>query len=99
MFIMESPSLTNLLACKVPLLYAGFLACGVAYTLQMLGQKNTFPVLASLILCLESVFAVIGGAMILGEVMNVREIIGCVLMISAFIIANTKRENIKRGSK
>ena len=92
MFIMETPSVANLLACKVPLLYAGFLACGVAYTLQMFGQKHTFPVLASLILCLESVFAVVGGAMILSEVMNLREIIGCVLMISAFVIANTKVE-------
>ena len=92
MFVMESPSLGSLMACKIPLLYAGFLACGVAYTLQMFGQKHTFPVLASLILCLESVFAVIGGALILGEIMNVREIVGCVLMISAFIIANTKVE-------
>ena len=49
-------------------------------------------VLASLILCLESVFAVLGGALILGEVLNAREIVGCVLMISAFIIANTKVE-------
>ena len=92
MFLVESPSLANLVECKVPLLYAGFLACGVAYTLQMFGQKHTFPVLASLILCLESVFAVVGGALILGEVMNAREIVGCVLMISAFIIANTKVE-------
>ena len=92
MFVLETPSLSNLFACKIPLLYAGFLACGVAYTLQMFGQKHTFPVLASLILCLESVFAVIGGALILGEIMNAREIVGCILMISAFIIANTKVE-------
>jgi drug/metabolite transporter (DMT)-like permease len=43
-------------------------------------------------LCLESVFAVVGGALILGEVLNAREIVGCVMMISAFIIANTKVE-------
>lgn len=92
MFCFETFSWLNLVACKIPLLYAGFLACGVAYTLQMFGQKHTFPILASLILCLESVFAVVGGALILGEVMNMREIIGCVLMISAFIIANTKVE-------
>ena len=92
MFIMETPSLTNLWDCKVPLLYSGILACGVAYTLQMFGQKHTFAVLASLILCLESVFAVIGGALILGEVMTVREIWGCVLMITAVVIANTKME-------
>ena len=92
MFIIETPSIESLIECRIPLLYAGFLACGVAYTLQMFGQKHTFPVLASLILCLESVFAVLGGALILGEVMNIREIIGCVMMISAFIIANTKVE-------
>ena len=92
MFLLESPTWTSLIECKITLLYAGFLACGVAYTLQMFGQKHTFPILASLILCLESVFAVVGGALILGEVMNMREIIGCVLMISAFVIANTKVE-------
>lgn len=92
MLILEHPSMANLIECKVPLLYAGFLACGVAYTLQMFGQKHTFPVLASLILCLESVFAVVGGVFILGEVMSIREIIGCVLMILAFVIANTKVE-------
>lgn len=92
MFVIENPSWASLVDCKVPLLYAGFLACGAAYTLQMFGQKHTFPVLASLILCLESVFAVLGGALILGEVLNAREIVGCVLMISAFIIANTKVE-------
>jgi drug/metabolite transporter (DMT)-like permease len=90
--ILETPSWVSLVDCKIPLLYSGFLACGIAYTLQIFGQKHTFPILASLILCLESVFAVIGGALILGEVLNAREIIGCVLMITAFIIANTKVE-------
>jgi drug/metabolite transporter (DMT)-like permease len=68
MFVIENPSWASLVDCKVPLLYAGFLACGAAYTLQMFGQKHTFPVLASLILCLESVFAVVGGALILGTI-------------------------------
>ena len=92
MFCFETVSTASLIDCKIPLLYAGFLSCGAAYTLQMFGQKHTYPVLASLILCLESVFAVIGGALILGEVMSTREICGCVLMISAVIIANTKME-------
>ncbi len=92
MFLLETPTWTSLIECKVPLLYAGFLACGVAYTLQMFGQKHTFPILASLILCLESVFAVVGGVLILGEIMSTREIWGCVLMILGFIIANTKVE-------
>ena len=92
MFCFETITISGLVDCSVPLLYAGVLACGVAYSLQMFGQKHTFPVLASLILCLESVFAVIGGALILGEVMTVREIWGCVLMISAVVLANTKVE-------
>ena len=92
MAILETPDVASLIDCKVPLLYAGFLACGVAYSLQMFGQKYTFPILATLILCLESVFAVLGGALILGEVLSTREIIGCVLMISAVILANTKME-------
>ena len=92
MFIMETVEIAKLWDCRVPLMYSGIMACGVAYTLQMFGQKHTFAVLASLILCLESVFAVVGGALILGEVMTVREIWGCVLMISAVILANTKVE-------
>lgn len=88
----ETPNLTGLIECKIPLLYSGFVATGIAYTLQVYGQKHTFPILATLILCLESVFAVIGGAVILGEVMTLREILGCVLMISAVILANTKME-------
>ena len=92
MGIFETPTISSLIDCSIPLLYAGVLACGVAYSLQMYGQKYTFPILATLILCLESVFAVIGGALILGEVMSIREIYGCILMISAVVIANTKME-------
>lgn len=92
MWIFETPDLAHIVACKVPLIYSGIITCGIAYTLQIYGQKYTFPILATLILCLESVFAVIGGALILGEVMTVQEIMGCVLMISAVILANTKME-------
>ena len=88
----ETPTLQTLVDCKVPLIYSGIVASGIAYTLQIYGQKYTIPILATLILCLESVFAVIGGALILGEVMTTREILGCVLMISAVILANTKME-------
>ena len=88
----ENPTAHALIECKIPLIYSGIITCGIAYTLQIYGQKYTLPILATLILCLESVFAVIGGALILGEVMTTREIIGCVLMISAVILANTKME-------
>lgn len=92
MFMFETPELQSLIDCKIPLLFAGILTCGVAYTLQIYGQKYTRPVVASLIMCLESVFAVLGGTIILGEVMLHREILGCVLMILAVLIANTKQE-------
>ena len=92
MLVLETPVWANIIACKGPLFVTGILTCGIAYTLQIYGQKHTIPVVASLILCLESVFAVLGGFLILGETMVPKEIWGCVLMITAVIIANTKRE-------
>lgn len=92
MFFAETPTLQGLVECKFPLIYSGLITCGIAYTLQIYGQKYTFPVLATLILCLESVFAVVGGTLLLGEVMTTREILGCILMISAVVLANTKME-------
>lgn len=84
----ENPTIAAILSAKVSLLFAGILTCGVAYTLQIYGQKYTQPVVASLILCLESVFAVIGGTLILGETMSPKEILGCIFMITAVILAN-----------
>lgn len=69
------------------LFYAGVMSCGVAYTLQVVAQADVNPTLASMILCLESVFAVLAGAVILGESMGTREIIGCVLMFAAILVA------------
>ena len=90
--LFETPSLEAIIACKIPLFYAGILTCGVAYTLQIYGQKYTIPSVASLILCLESVFAVIGGVLILGETLSIKELIGCILMITGVILANTNKE-------
>lgn len=92
MLCFDNISLQNFFDCKIPLLYAGILTCGVAYTLQIFGQKYTKPIVASLIFCLESVFAVIGGAIILGETMTLKEILGCIFMISAVIISQTTRK-------
>ena len=86
--LFETPSIEAMIDCKISLLVTGFLACGVAYTLQIYGQKYTLPVLASLILCTESVFAVLGGAFILGETMFPKEIVGCCFMIVAVLLAN-----------
>ncbi len=91
-FLFENPTLSSIIDCRTPLLYAGILTCGVAYTLQIYGQKNTFPVIASIIFSLESVFAVLGGAVLLNETMIPKEIVGCVFMITAVILSNFKPE-------
>ena len=85
--LFESPDLSGILAAKIPLLYAGVLSRGVAYTLQIVGQKNMNPTVASLILSLESCISVIAGWLILGQSLSGREILGCVLMFGAIILA------------
>ena len=65
----------------------GVLSAGVAYTLQILGQKYVEPTKASLILCLESVFATLGGWVILNQVMTLKETIGCIIVFIAIILA------------
>lgn len=87
MFVWETPRVDNLLAGWVPLLYAGVLSCGVAYTLQVVGQKNVNPAIASLLLSLESCFSVLAGWLILGERLSMREFAGCILMFAAIILA------------
>lgn len=96
MLIFETPHIQNFTNCTVPILYAGILTCGVAYTLQIFGQKYTIPIVASLILCLESVFAVAGGSLILHETMTPREILGCMFMISAVIISQIDPKSFKQ---
>jgi drug/metabolite transporter (DMT)-like permease len=71
----------------IPLLYSGIMSSAVGFTLQIIGQRDTDPTVASLLMCLESVFAVLTGAIILGEKMTVRETVGCVMMFSAVILA------------
>lgn len=87
MLIFETPSLENIRACAVSILYAAVFSGAIGYTLQMVGQKYTEPTLASLLMCLESVFAAIGGWVLLGEALSVREMLGCLLMLGASVIA------------
>ena len=86
-FLFETPNLTAILSGWLPILYAGVMSCGVAYTLQIIGQKNMDPTVASLILSLESVFSVLAGWLILNQKLSVREIFGCVLMFGAILWA------------
>lgn len=91
------PDLKALQGGWFELFYSGVMSCGVAYTLQVVAQKDVNPTLASMLLCLESVFAVLAGAAILGEAMGPREVIGCVLMFAAILVAQlpSKEERLK----
>ena len=77
----------SIAACWLPLTYAGVLSMGVAYSLQILGQRDLEPTAASLIMSLESVFAVLFGYLILHETLTAREGIGCILVFSAVILS------------
>lgn len=98
MFFTETPKIGAIVEGWAPLLYAGVLSCGVAYTLQIIGQKNVNPAVASLILSLESCFSVLAGWMVLGEKLSMRESVGCVLMFAAIILAqlpDRKKEELQ----
>lgn len=87
MLATESPTLEALRMCVFPLLYVGIFSSGVAYTLQILAQKDSNPTVVSLLLSLESVFATLAGAVILHDSMSGKEYLGCVLMLIAVILA------------
>lgn len=87
MLIFEGFNISGVMAAAVPILYAGILSCGAGYTLQIIGQKNYNPAIASLIMSLESVFSVLGGWFILHQTMSVREYAGCAVIFIAVILA------------
>ena len=83
----ETVVVSSLLQCWLPLGFAGILSMGVAYTLQIQGQKDLEPAAASLIMSLESVFAVLGGWLVLHETMSATELLGCCLVFAAVILS------------
>lgn len=85
--VAEEPSLGGILAAWLPITYAGVMSCGVAYTLQIIGQKGMNPTVASLILSLESVISVLAGWVLLNQVLSFRECVGCAIMFAAIILA------------
>ena len=95
--IFENPNITNILQAWIPILYAGILSCGVAYTLQIVGQKGMNPTVASLIMSLESCISVIAGWLILGQNLSGREIFGCVLMFGAIMLAQLPQKGTSAG--
>lgn len=87
MFLFETPRIDRILSAGNTILYAGVMSCGVAYTMQIIGQRFTAPTIATLIMSLESVFAVLSGWLILGEQLSFKELSGCCLVFAAVIIA------------
>ena len=81
------PALSDIAGAWFPLIYTGVLSCGIAYTFQIVGQKDFNPTAASLLMSFESVFSVLAGMVVLGEVLSFRETIGCILMFAAVILA------------
>ena len=96
MFITEEPSWNTIAVCWLPLCYAGFLSMGAAYSLQIIGQQHLQPAPASLIMSLESVFAILCGCLILDERPTKWEILGCVLVFAAVILSQLPEKKAKK---
>lgn len=87
MAIWEEPRWVDILACRMPILYAGVMSCGVAYTLQIVAQKGVHPAVASLLLSLESVFSVLAGYVLMpGSGLSRWELLGCALVFGAVVL-------------
>ena len=91
--LFEHPELSSILKAWQPILYAGIMSCGVAYTLQVIGQKNMNPTVASLILSLESCISVLAGWINLGQQLSIKEFLGCIIMFTAIILAQLPQKN------
>ena len=99
MLLFETPSLSAVLNAWQPVLYAGVLSSGAGYTLQIIGQKGMNPTVASLILSLESVVSVLAGLLILGQTLSGREVLGCVLMSAAIVLAQLPQKMPQKKTK
>lgn len=98
MLLFETPDWASVLGTWGPILYSGILSCGVAYTLQIIGQRDLNPTVASLLMSLESCISVLSGWLILGDTMNGRELFGCALMFGAIILAQLPQRAKSNGS-
>lgn len=95
MFLFENPNIGQILSGWLPILYGGIMSCGVAYTLQIVGQEGMNPTVASLILSMESVISVLAGWVLLHETLSRRELTGCVFMFAAIILAQLPEKQKK----
>ena len=99
MFIFEHPVIADIKTAAPSLLYSGIMSCGIAYTFQIVGQKHANPVVASLLMCMESVFAVIAAAVVLHQGMSLREGAGCAIMFAAIILSQLSESLSRRPAE
>lgn len=102
MFIFEKPKFLGIKNAALSLLYSGIMSCGIAFTLQIIGQKYCDATIGSLAMCMESVFAVIMSAIFLGEKLKTQEILGCLIMFLSIVISQVvdiiRNKNLKNKS-
>ena len=96
-FLFEQPAMAEFVTFAGPILYCGIMSSGVAYTLQILGQRDLNPAVASLIMCLESVFSALGGWLLLHQNLSIREFTGCVLLFAAVVLAQLPLGRLMRS--
>ena len=87
MFVFESPDWASIRSCWLPIVYAGVFSGGVAYTFQIIGERDVQPALASLLMSLESVFAALFGWVLIGQGLSGKELIGCAIMFAAILLS------------
>ena len=97
--IFETPTLAEYGANFLPVVYCGVMSSGAGYTLQILGQKDLNPAIASLIMCLESVFSALGGWLLLGQNLSMRESAGCTLIFAAVVLSQLPFAELRRCKK
>ena len=97
--LFEQPAMAEFVTYAGPILYCGVMSSGVAYTLQILGQQDLNPAIASLIMCLESVFSALGGWLLLSQSLSAREAFGCALIFAAVVLAQLPLEVLHRAKK
>ena len=97
--IAEEPNVEKLVSATIPILYCGVVSGGIGYTLQIVAQKYTDPTIASLLMSMESVFAVIAGVILLHEHMSIRELSGCVIMLVAIVLVQIPLPKGKKSAR
>jgi drug/metabolite transporter (DMT)-like permease len=97
--IAESPTTAGLRGATIPILYGGLMSVGMAYTLQVVAQKDAHPAHAAILLSLEALFAALGGWIILSETLSVRDMAGCGLMLSGVLLSILSRRTEFRGGR